>query len=83
MNGKITKVKQPQDQSNSKMGDNLAVADPGFPMGGINSRGGYVLKILYVEMKEYGPLGGMCLACPLDLPMFRIHTFCLFQWQKY
>ena len=23
MNGKITKVKQPQDQSNSKMGDHL------------------------------------------------------------
>ena len=24
-----------------------------------------VLKILYVKMKESGPLGGMCWACPL------------------
>ena len=44
------------------------VVDPGFPArgggrrpcrGGVDSRGGYVLKILYVEMKESGPLGGM------------------------
>ena len=41
------------------------MADPGFPMGGINhivrgvdSRGSYVLKILYDEMKESGLLGG-------------------------
>ena len=26
--------------------------------GGMDSRGGYVLKILYVKMKESGPLGG-------------------------
>ena len=26
--------------------------------GGVDSRGGYVLKILYVKMKELGPLGG-------------------------
>ena len=39
-----------------------AVADPRFPVegrrsrrGGADSRGGYVLKILYVEMKESGP----------------------------
>ena len=25
--------------------------------GGVDSRGSYVLKILYVEMKESGPLG--------------------------
>ena len=30
-----------------------------------DSRGGYVLKILYVKMKESGPLGG----APLDPPM--------------
>ena len=41
--------------------------DPGFPMGGggrvdfvggrgTNSQGGYILKNLYVEMKESGPL---------------------------
>ena len=41
-----------------------AVADPGFPVGGavdliggVESRGGYVSKILYVEMKESGPWG--------------------------
>ena len=41
----------------------VAVADPGFPIGGINLVGGvhswsgYVSKILYVETKESGPLG--------------------------
>ena len=41
----------------------FVVADPGFPVGtwtswgGMDSQGGYVLKILYVEMKESGPLG--------------------------
>ena len=46
----------------------IAVADPGFPVGGgrgprrggVDSRGGYVSKILYVKMKEFGPLGGAC-----------------------
>ena len=42
-----------------------AVADPGFPVGGhrphgggggVDSRGGYVSKILYVETKESRPL---------------------------
>ena len=39
--------------------------DPGFPVGGVDlvggsvdSRGGYVSKILYVKTKESGPLGG-------------------------
>ena len=41
-------------------------------VGGMDSRGGYVSKILYVKMKESGPLGGR--ACvghgpPLDPPM--------------
>ena len=51
------------------------VADPGFPtggidfIGGIDSRGGYVSKILYVEMKKSGPLGGHAPGSPLDLPM--------------
>ena len=52
------------------------VADPGFPigggvdlMGGHDSRGGYVSKILYVETKESGSLGGVRLAHPLDPPM--------------
>ena len=26
--------------------------------GGVDSRGGYISKILYVKMKELGPLGG-------------------------
>ena len=41
------------------------VADPGFPMGGVDlvggavdPRGGYVLKILHVKTKESGPVGG-------------------------
>ena len=47
-----------------------------FPWGhgphgwGIDSRGGYVLDILYVKMKESGPFGaGGVLGIPLDLPM--------------
>ena len=35
----------------------------------MDSRGGYILKILYVETKESGPLGGVRWARPLDLPM--------------
>ena len=35
--------------------------------GGVDSRGGYVLKILYVKMKELGPLGGV--RPPVDPPM--------------
>ena len=55
-----------------------AVADPGFSMGGrgprrgggVDSWGGSVSKILYVKMKESGPLGGVRRACPsLDPPM--------------
>ena len=45
----------------------LPVADPGFPVGGrgprrggVDSRGGYISKIFYVKMKEFGPLGGAC-----------------------
>ena len=43
----------------------FSVADPGFPIGGCGPRrgamypqGGYVLKILHVKMKEFGPVGG-------------------------
>ena len=52
------------------------MADPGFPVGvfdlvagGVDSRGGYISKILYVEMKESGPLGGVRWARPIDPPM--------------
>ena len=45
----------------------ITVADPGFPVGGrqprgvggADSRGGYVSKILYVETKESGLGGGV------------------------
>ena len=38
--------------------------------GGVDSRGGYFLKILYVKTKDSGPLvGGVRRACPLDPPM--------------
>ena len=56
----------------------VTVADPGFPVGGgvdlvgrgVDSRGGYVLKILYVKTKELGPLGGRAPGTPpLDPPM--------------
>ena len=46
-----------------QLDNSLAVADPEIPvggrgpcMGGVDSRGGYVSKILYVKMKESGPL---------------------------
>ena len=65
---------------NVYVGYNLAVADPGFPVGGgvdlvrgaVDPRGGYVLKILHVKMKESGPVGGGGRAPgapPLDPPM--------------
>ena len=49
-----------------------SVADPGFPRRegvdlvgrGVDSRGGYVSKILYVKTKESGPLGGACSGQP-------------------
>ena len=43
----------------------LTVVDPGFPTGGcgphregVDFSGGYISNILYVKMKESGPLGG-------------------------
>ena len=47
------------------------MADLGFPVGGrgprrrgMDSRGGYVSKILYVRTKESGPLEGRALGAP-------------------
>ena len=37
--------------------------------GGMDSQGGYVLKILYVEMKESGALGWRALDMSPDPPM--------------
>ena len=54
------------------------MADPGFPIGGdVDLVGGawtpeavYILKILYVETKESGPLRAACAGyAPLDPPM--------------
>ena len=41
--------------------------------GGVDSRGSYISKILYVKTKELGPLGGAARAgrAPLDPPMAR------------
>ena len=57
------------------------MADPGFPVGGVDlvgggadSRGSYISKILYVKTKELGPLGGARAGrAPLDPPMKTIH----------
>ena len=53
-----------------------SMADPGFLQrgvdlvgGGMDSRYGYVSKILYVKTKESGPLGGVRRARSLDWPM--------------
>ena len=41
----------------------------------MDSRGGYFSKILYVEMKESGPVGGACAGhAPLDPPMIKVVT---------
>ena len=41
--------------------------------GGVDSRGGYVSKILYVKTKESGPLGGVRLVSAyVDLPMIML-----------
>ena len=50
-----------------------ALADPGFPVGGVDSRGGYVSKLLYIETKESGPFRGEHApgTPPLDLPKER------------
>ena len=37
----------------------ITVADPGFPGGAVDSRGGNGSKILYVKTKESGHLGGI------------------------
>ena len=42
----------------------------------MDSRGGYALKIFYVETKESGPLGGRALGTPpLDRPMMSVKRF--------
>ena len=41
--------------------------------GGMDSRGGYVSKILCVKTKESGPLGVVRRARPLDPPVYKHH----------
>ena len=41
-----------------------AVADPGFPVGGVDLRSGHFLPRMYAKMKELDPVGGVCPACP-------------------
>ena len=46
------------------------VGGHGPRMGGVDFRGGYILKILYVKTKESRPLGGRAPGTPpLDPPM--------------
>ena len=42
--------------------------------GAVDPRGGYVLKILHVKMKESGPVGGGARRArpPLDPPMYSV-----------
>ena len=64
-------------QCSNKEPSTYSVADPGFPAGAVDlvrgcvdSRGSYISQILYVEMKESGPLGGRAPGTPpLDPPM--------------
>ena len=54
------------------------VADPGFPVGGgIDSRGGYVLKNLYIETKESGPFGRRG-GCARNVPPRSANESCKF-----
>ena len=45
------------------------VADPGFPVGGVDLRCRYFSMKMYAKTKELDPVGGMRPACPLDPPM--------------
>ena len=51
----------------------IAVADPGFPVGGGGGHGPLTWALLvkmYAKMKELGPIGGACTGhTPPDLPM--------------
>ena len=40
------------------------MADPGFPIGGVDLRHGHFLVKMYVKMKELGPIGGHALGMP-------------------
>ena len=44
--------------------------------GAMDPRGSYVSKILHVNMKESGPVGGVPGVPPLDPPMPCVHLAC-------
>ena len=58
------------------------MADPGFPVGGVDPLKGrgpptqalFGENVVYAKMKELGPVGGVCRARPLDLPMQNIYS---------
>ena len=49
----------------------ISVADPGFPIGGVDLRCGCFLAKMCAKTEEFGPVGGACAGhAPLDLPMY-------------
>ena len=50
--------------------NNITVADPGFPVGGIDLRRGHFLLKMYAKTKELGSIGGNAGHTPLDPPMY-------------
>ena len=54
----------------------IPVADPGFPIGGMDSQGSYISKILYVKTKESGPLGTCVPGMPPTSTNASIQSLC-------
>ena len=55
---------------------NIAVADPGFPVGGHGHPMWVLFGKMCVKTKEFGPIGGVCTRhAPLDPPMHCIMIF--------
>ena len=58
-----------QKAQNSSGGSKISSRGASTSLGGADSRGSYVLKILYVETKESGPLGDVRRARPPQDPL--------------
>ena len=70
----ITKLSSFDDDTSQWRIHNFPVVERGPRRGSVDSRGGYISKILYVKTKESGPLvGRRALGVPLDLPMHLTH----------